>query len=1119
MTRKLYALLVGINQYAEKPLHGCVNDIEAVEQFLENRLDFNPGDRHIEKLLNSEATRQAVINKFENHLCQAGKDDTVLFYFCGHGSQELAAPEFRTLAGDEEGDERTFETIVCYDSRSRQEDGTDIRDLADKEVRYLIAKVAKNEPHILVVYDCCHSSSGTRENNVQETTRQAPADWRPARKYDEFYFAQDSQVAQALKQGKFPEGNHVFISGCLYSETAKEVDVDGEIRGAFSYFLVQELNRLNAALSYKDLIREVSGRVRGYRRDQTPQIEAIGLSAETLDSMVFLGSRDAIKPREPYFDLIHRPKIEKQVAEWIITGGASDFVQLGAELDVYPENSTAEGISQEVGKIGSVRTTDVRVDESIVDVSEVQLPYASYRAVLKKQPLPAVNFYVEGDEVAIAQVEQKFLNSPIVEIVRDRKKQHEYRLYAKDQTFEIRDASDRLLVVPIEGTSDYNVSAAVKQVEHIARWQKARQLDNPHAKLSKDAIEISITYDGKIYTDSDLQLEHQATIQIKLKNKSKRSLYYTILDIASDYSVGIFKIFPVKNDQLWVRLAPDEEYLGEALMNGELIKDIPFGMPEEVVDKGLTAYEDVLKLLASTEPFTTATLQSFEQAGLSLASLAERQMLASSPLVGDWVTKQVTLTTVRTTSVALDSQPKEISPGVWATAPSRLAAKIRFNPPSSISRSLSSDTLPALLNDTQAFQFSTSRDMAQETSALELTVDSSTLDAVTPESPLKLSVDRLLEENERVLVLAQDDQFYFPVGLGQSKGGKTEIKIERLYNPQAVGAGDRELSQAIQLCFRKVTLDKLGRKSSYAWLRVASLQPNGTVRYTDEKDVDSVIAAVAKANRIVLYIHGIIGDTESMIPSVRYAKVNADGQSMPLEDVYDLVLAFDYESLNTPIDQTARELKQLLSEVGLTPDHGKTLHILAHSMGGLVSRSFIEQYGGDEVVSHLIMVGTPNGGSPWATVYDLATTLLLFSLNLSAVPVAPSLLEKMIEAMSVTVQEMHVTKSSFLSELNQAAGDPGCPYSIIAGSTALIDRDLKAKQLLATAKKQMRQAIELPFGDEDNDIAVAVSSITDVPTHRTSAVRILDPIACDHLSYFRHPEGLRAIADAIEHAI
>ncbi|MEQ9552679.1 MAG: caspase family protein [Coleofasciculus sp. G3-WIS-01] len=68
---------------------------------------------HIRKLLNQEATRQAIIEGFQQHLCQAGSEDIVLFYYSGHGSQAKTPTEFWHLEPD-----RLEETLVCYDSRA-----------------------------------------------------------------------------------------------------------------------------------------------------------------------------------------------------------------------------------------------------------------------------------------------------------------------------------------------------------------------------------------------------------------------------------------------------------------------------------------------------------------------------------------------------------------------------------------------------------------------------------------------------------------------------------------------------------------------------------------------------------------------------------------------------------------------------------------------------------------------------------------------------------------------------------------------------------------------------------------------------------------------------------------
>lgn len=150
-------------------------------------------------------------------------------------------------------------------------------------------------------------------------------------------------------------------------------------------------------------------------------------------------------------------------------------------------------------------------------------------------------------------------------------------------------------------------------------------------------------------------------------------------------------------------------------------------------------------------------------------------------------------------------------------------------------------------------------------------------------------------------------------------------------------------------------------------------------------------------------------------------------------------------------------------------------------------------------------------------MYDLVTTALFFGLNLSSVPIVPSLLEKLVGAMSVTLKEMHSTKALFLEELEESP-DPHCPYSIIAGSTAFMDQQADMKKLLIALRTKLRKTVEFPFGDNENDIAVAVKDIIDIPGNRSPAVYIPDPIACDHLSYFHREVGLQALSNAISRA-
>ena len=79
--------------------------------------------------------------------------DVALFQFCGHGAQWASSAAFREAFPDGKD-----EGLVCADSR--RPGGYD---LADKELAVLIAEVAANGAHVAVVFDCCHSGSGTRD--------------------------------------------------------------------------------------------------------------------------------------------------------------------------------------------------------------------------------------------------------------------------------------------------------------------------------------------------------------------------------------------------------------------------------------------------------------------------------------------------------------------------------------------------------------------------------------------------------------------------------------------------------------------------------------------------------------------------------------------------------------------------------------------------------------------------------------------------------------------------------------------------------------------------------------------------------------------------------------------
>jgi triacylglycerol lipase len=102
----------------------------------------------------------------------------------------------------------------------------------------------------------------------------------------------------------------------------------------------------------------------------------------------------------------------------------------------------------------------------------------------------------------------------------------------------------------------------------------------------------------------------------------------------------------------------------------------------------------------------------------------------------------------------------------------------------------------------------------------------------------------------------------------------------------------------------------------------------------------------------IILVHGIIDNRA--IFTVLKRRMGRRG--------FHTVITMNYSQTTNDIRQAARILAAEIEAVVALTGHER-VHVIGHSLGGLISRYYVQRYGGDERVHTLVTLGTPHAGS------------------------------------------------------------------------------------------------------------------------------------------------------------
>ena len=1077
--KKLYALLVGINDYKTpiSPLNGCVQDVQKIEKYLKTQHE-NQFQLNILKLINEEATYAQIIKGFRDHLAKASEEDIVWFHFSGHGSEEPTATEFLSI--EENGKDQT---LLCVDSLPEQS-----YNLADKELAVLLNEVStkfptgeskEKPPHIVVSLDCCHSGSGTRDAGQMEeikvrSARSADRD-RPIDSYANGFYTQQGEQLQV------PSCPHVLLSACQSFEYAGDLK-DG---GAFTTGLINALKASKGQINYADLFIRARASVQNVRKNQTPYFSSIN---NFNPYSLFLEGTEFGSP--DFFEVF----FEK--GKWHVKCGAIHGLPTdqgsNIEIDIYSfpaKKLKGSATIDSVGAQQSVLNMDMKFQ--LKSTLDGIIPGEDhYRGVIKSFPIPAEKIYLHGNGQIIKTLIKDQPDSNYFEMIESSDQGHQIEVEIGDE-YIITDLIKNKIVHKTNDQQELYVA-----LYRMVKWYRFLNLENKNLKSGlKKRVDLKL----KVH-DTQGNIEDYITEEIKLFASEENSMGgkfgFLPKAVIKDGSQNLYFYLMYLRENYAIE-CPDEEV--PFLTNEHDSKQLELSLWKEIKgfgpDPDQNSVTSFFKLIVTTEPLD---FFQFLQTGLGVTR-SELSTWNPSKISNDWAVYDIAVTICRQEQKINANSLVSFNDGALKIFPhSSLKADLSLSKEGVKTRNANSFGNATLMENKQFKLVNLNNTRSHEASnILELNNINLSDYSKLQSNPLELQLAMESADDEMILPMAFDGKHYRLVGESEANEGGTLVKINKLPEPSElstntdVAMGNRSAFSSLKIAFFKIVL-KQDVKNKLSLIE----NNNGSYQLTK----DNFAVKLMSAKKILLVVHGLFSDSLSTIEQLQVLNQSKF-------DEYDCILGYDYDCITVPLDQSAKALKKDLMDLNIHSHEDKTIDVLAHSCGGLVTRWLIEQEGGAAYIKQLIMLGTPNAGSLYGKIEGYRT----FSLQL--LELAANFIPNIVPGVGIAIKVLKYAgnltpslkqmspDSDFLNKLNTSK-DPAIPYTIIAAVSTGTEEKSPA---LNAMQKLFKNKVQDNDKDIDHDLFVKPESVylEAIFNNRSTPAKLQARLSGHHFSFLK----------------
>ncbi|KAJ4244165.1 hypothetical protein NW762_014546 [Fusarium torreyae] len=589
-----YAILIGINAYPDKPLNGCVRDVQHIKSLLEQQQfpieiqTFTATSDSRSGLVEDQKdwpTYENVTAVLRDVTARAQPGDCVYVHYSGHGT--------RFNPGSKFSNQHTGDLALAL---LNGEKGESIRELGGHRLAMALNAMVRKGLVVTVVLDCCFAASVYRHDS--SNVRFIPID---PDLVSAFSVANDpvTQNEEPLGSGfrdvsMLPNwlinpNGYALLAACGPHEQANEITADGLNHGALSHFLFQSLRNGGLKKRHKDLFYRLSTKFRENSFDQNP---------------ILYGNKDQI-----FFGHSSLPASQTMIpvvrrgSDFVLQAGHAHGVAQDDYFMLYPSIVSKENVALHTN-VRRAKAKTVRPLTSLLHLEDMITTSAQTDWVAEPQTRHALRkFSMSLDEnmpchdECVTSFDKHCISIPST----TNTSLPTFFIVLLDDEYQIRDGNNQQMRnIPVLHRHRTTPEDIAYILEHLARYELVKQLTNHSATDNfRASFDIYITtragsqFGPDCVIDVEQDNSQRYMFELCLKNNSSESLYLHIYDLDTLWQIestyhASYAVVPPSN--------PSERFTG--LFRNKMRTMVP----DELREKGFQHCDDVLKVLITSHP-------------------------------------------------------------------------------------------------------------------------------------------------------------------------------------------------------------------------------------------------------------------------------------------------------------------------------------------------------------------------------------------------------------------------------------------------------------------------------------------------------------------------------------